>query len=167
MEPLEPDVITTQAKELSAVERQKLDEQNKRGLVPEYKANKLEIDAQRTGIYSTSEMRLVSLRTATGQRVSSRSCWTRRSSTRNEHFSKWDAVWATWYSRCWKNKPAKRDVSAIADSSSTRAISHREQWNSCAPILCTIPARYLPFSVISQRNRCMTTSLPAAWTFAR
>lgn len=47
MEPLEPDVITTQAKELSAVERQKLDEQNKRGLVPEFKANKLEIDAQR------------------------------------------------------------------------------------------------------------------------
>ncbi|XP_033153740.1 tRNA N(3)-methylcytidine methyltransferase METTL6 [Drosophila mauritiana] len=47
MEPLEPDVITTQAKELSAVERQKLEEQNKRGLVPEFKANKLEIDAQR------------------------------------------------------------------------------------------------------------------------
>lgn len=47
MEPLEPDVITTQAKELSAVERQKLDEQNKRGLVPEFKGNKLEIDAQR------------------------------------------------------------------------------------------------------------------------
>lgn len=29
------------------MERQKLDEQNKRGLVPEFKANKLEIDAQR------------------------------------------------------------------------------------------------------------------------
>ncbi|EDV54964.1 methyltransferase-like protein 6 [Drosophila erecta] len=47
MEPLEPDVFTTQAKELSAVEKQKLEEQNKRGLVPEFKANKLEIDAQR------------------------------------------------------------------------------------------------------------------------
>ncbi|KAH8290548.1 hypothetical protein KR054_003907, partial [Drosophila jambulina] len=44
---LEPDVITTQTKELTAEERQKLEDQNKRGLVTEFKANKLEIDAQR------------------------------------------------------------------------------------------------------------------------
>ncbi|KAI8039603.1 tRNA N(3)-methylcytidine methyltransferase METTL6 [Drosophila gunungcola] len=47
MEPLEPDVFTTHTKELSAADKQKLDEQNKRGFVPEFKANKLEIDAQR------------------------------------------------------------------------------------------------------------------------
>ncbi|KAH8347734.1 hypothetical protein KR084_000611, partial [Drosophila pseudotakahashii] len=46
-EPLEPDVFTTQTKELTETERQKLEEQNKRGFVPEFKANKLEIDAQR------------------------------------------------------------------------------------------------------------------------
>ncbi|XP_017049907.1 tRNA N(3)-methylcytidine methyltransferase METTL6 [Drosophila ficusphila] len=47
MEPLAPDVFTTQAKELSEAEKQKLEEQNKRGFVPEFKANKLETDAQR------------------------------------------------------------------------------------------------------------------------
>ncbi|XP_034653196.1 tRNA N(3)-methylcytidine methyltransferase METTL6 [Drosophila subobscura] len=40
------DVFTTRAKELTAEEKQKLEEQNKR-LVPEFKANKLEVDAQR------------------------------------------------------------------------------------------------------------------------
>ncbi|KAH8415894.1 hypothetical protein KR222_003303, partial [Zaprionus bogoriensis] len=43
---MEPDLITTQTKELSATEIAKLEEQNKR-MVPEFKANKLEIDAQR------------------------------------------------------------------------------------------------------------------------
>lgn len=43
---MEPDLITTQTKQLSASEIIKLEEQNKR-LVPEFKANKLEIDAQR------------------------------------------------------------------------------------------------------------------------
>ncbi|KAH8277697.1 hypothetical protein KR018_003714, partial [Drosophila ironensis] len=46
-EPLEPDVVTTQAKELSPAERQRLEEQDKRGLISEFKANKLEIEAQR------------------------------------------------------------------------------------------------------------------------
>ncbi|XP_022227009.2 tRNA N(3)-methylcytidine methyltransferase METTL6 [Drosophila obscura] len=40
------DVFTTRAKELSAEEKQKLEEQNKR-LVPEFRANKLEVEAQR------------------------------------------------------------------------------------------------------------------------
>lgn len=43
---MEPDIITTRTKELSADEVAKLEEQNKR-MVPEFKANKLEIDAQR------------------------------------------------------------------------------------------------------------------------
>ncbi|XP_062133976.1 tRNA N(3)-methylcytidine methyltransferase METTL6, partial [Drosophila sulfurigaster albostrigata] len=43
---MEPDIITNRTKELTADERDKLEEQNKR-LVPEFKANKLEIDAQR------------------------------------------------------------------------------------------------------------------------
>lgn len=43
---MEPDIFTTQTKELSASEVVKLEEQNKR-LVPVFKANKLEIDAQR------------------------------------------------------------------------------------------------------------------------
>jgi len=43
---MEPDLFTTQTKELSASEVVQLEEQNKR-LVPEFKANKLEIDAQR------------------------------------------------------------------------------------------------------------------------
>lgn len=43
---MEPDTITTRTKELSADEVAKLEEQNKR-MVPEFKANKLEIDAQR------------------------------------------------------------------------------------------------------------------------
>ncbi|KPU76550.1 uncharacterized protein Dana_GF19776 [Drosophila ananassae] len=47
MDPLEPDVFTTKTKELTPSEKQKLEEQNKRGLVSEFKANKLEIDAQR------------------------------------------------------------------------------------------------------------------------
>lgn len=43
---MEPDIITTRTKELSAEEVVKLEEQNKR-MVPEFKANRLEIDAQR------------------------------------------------------------------------------------------------------------------------
>lgn len=43
---MEPDIITTWTKELSLEEKAKLEEQNKR-MVPEFKANKLEIDAQR------------------------------------------------------------------------------------------------------------------------
>lgn len=43
---MEPDLITSRTKELSADEIVKLEEQNKR-MVPEFKANKLEIDAQR------------------------------------------------------------------------------------------------------------------------
>ncbi|XP_034477331.1 tRNA N(3)-methylcytidine methyltransferase METTL6 [Drosophila innubila] len=43
---MEPDLFTTQTKELSASEVVQLEEQNKR-MVPEFKANKLEIDAQR------------------------------------------------------------------------------------------------------------------------
>ncbi|KAH8300186.1 hypothetical protein KR044_011247, partial [Drosophila immigrans] len=43
---MEADIITNQTKELTACEREQLEEQNKR-MVPEFKANKLEIDAQR------------------------------------------------------------------------------------------------------------------------
>lgn len=43
---MEVDIFTTRTKELSSEELVKLEEQNKR-LVPEFKANKLEIDAQR------------------------------------------------------------------------------------------------------------------------
>ncbi|KAL7735528.1 hypothetical protein ACLKA6_010559 [Drosophila palustris] len=43
---MEPDIFTSHTKELSASEVVKLEEQNKR-MVPEFKANKLEIDAQR------------------------------------------------------------------------------------------------------------------------
>ncbi|KAH8372144.1 hypothetical protein KR093_010174, partial [Drosophila rubida] len=43
---MEPDLITNRTKELTACEIEKLEEQNKR-MVPEFKANKLEIDAQR------------------------------------------------------------------------------------------------------------------------
>ncbi|KAH8401499.1 hypothetical protein KR009_005920, partial [Drosophila setifemur] len=46
-EPLEPDVFTSETKKLTPEENQKLEDQNKRGLVADFKANKLETDAQR------------------------------------------------------------------------------------------------------------------------